>query len=185
MLDEPAFKTLHEVLFRHRRSHVYAVLDGASVPDLVPRLAAGKQANCCLFSGDLSPDLAAAAPYLVQLDPAAALTRALLTEGWRGHWGIYACVDDRVPFMDMRRHFRRFLMVRSPEGESVYFRFYDPRVFRVYLPTCNEKEMEHVYGPVKFFGLEDADGSVLRVWKHTLSPRVEKIPLGAGVGAGR
>ncbi len=180
MLEDPAFKTLHEVLFRHRKSHLYAVLDGASVPGLLTRLAGSKLPNCCLFSGDLAPDLAAAAPYLVQLDPAAPLTRALMTEGWGRHWGIYACVDDRAPFMEMRKHFRKFLMVRSPQGESVYFRFYDPRVFRVYLPTCNDQEMAQIFGDAKFFGMEDEEGSVLRMWKHTSSPRVERVPLGAG-----
>ncbi len=37
----------------------------------------------------------------------------------------------------LRKHFRTFLMVKSPEGDRLYFRYYDPRVLRVYLPTCN------------------------------------------------
>ena len=48
-------------------------------------------------------------------------------------------------------------MVRLPDGRVVNFRFYDPRVFRVYLPTCNEAEAEFVFGPFESFFLEDED----------------------------
>ena len=31
------------------------------------------------------------------------------------------------------------------------FRYYDPRVLRVYLPTCNFDELQTVFGPVMHF----------------------------------
>lgn len=36
------------------------------------------------------------------------------------------------------------------------FRFYDPRVLRLYLPTCTSTELEQVFGPVGTFFTEDA-----------------------------
>jgi hypothetical protein len=47
--------------------------------------------------------------------------------------------------------------VYDEEGSYLYFRYYDPRVLRVYLPTCNESELGAVFGPIEFFLLEHED----------------------------
>jgi hypothetical protein len=62
------------------------------------------------------------------------------------HWGIF--LTSRADLRSLRNHFRRFLMVLDPDGRKLYFRYYDPRVLRVYLPTCNAEEREIVYGDV-------------------------------------
>ena len=56
----------------------------------------------------------------------------------------------------LHRHFRRLLRVQDERGVRMLFRFYDPRVLRVYLPTCRPGELEQVFGPVEFF-LTEAD----------------------------
>ena len=48
-------------------------------------------------------------------------------------------------------------MVYNEDGKPLYFRFYDPRVFRVYLPTCNESELEIIFGPVSRYLVESED----------------------------
>ncbi|MCK7510897.1 MAG: DUF4123 domain-containing protein [Desulfobacterales bacterium] len=58
----------------------------------------------------------------------------------------------------LRTHFRRFLMVHDSDGKPLYFRYYDPRVLRVYLPTCTSQELKTVFGPVESFLVEDEDG---------------------------
>ncbi len=37
---------------------------------------------------------------------------------------------------------------------DLYFRYYDPRVMRVYLPTCNAQELAAMFGPIQFYVLE-------------------------------
>ena len=37
----------------------------------------------------------------------------------------------------LRHHLKGFLRVRGESGQKMMFRYYDPRVLRVYLPTCN------------------------------------------------
>jgi hypothetical protein len=44
--------------------------------------------------------------------------------------------------------------VHDGEGTPMLFRYYDPRVLRVYLPTCNAEELKTVFGPVLRFVLE-------------------------------
>ena len=43
----------------------------------------------------------------------------------------------------------------------MYFRFYDPRVLRIYLPTCTLEESRVFFGPIDGFLVESADGEKL------------------------
>lgn len=166
------------ILFERPNLHAYAVLDGASVKGLVKRLGAHKGEQCCLFSGDLPPDVVAAAPHLVRLTADDDLSGWLLTEGWGRHWGVYALVHESVNFKAVRKHFRTFLMVRKWDGQSVYFRYYDPRTLRLYLPTCTASEAEHVLGPLRAYVVESDNPDVaLRFTLGIESARVERLEL--------
>ena len=55
----------------------------------------------------------------------------------------------------MRTHFRRFLLVEAPDGDSWYFRFYDPRVLERFLPTCDAAQLTDFFGPVSAYGWTD------------------------------
>jgi hypothetical protein len=139
---------------------VCAILDGASVPGLTRQLDSSDIQADCLYRGDLDADTAVRAPYLVRFsggsDP---FLRWILEELSDRHWGIFATVPASVSFEALRRHFRRFLKVKSPVGETLLFRYYDPRVLRIYLPTCLPDEWEFVYGPVLCFHIRNEDGS--------------------------
>jgi len=39
--------------------------------------------------------------------------------------------------------------------EQVYFRFYDPRVMRVFLPTCTPEDTTQFFGPIQNYLVED------------------------------
>ena len=134
---------------------VFAVLDGARDERIYPRVIESALEHCCLYRGELEPDLAAAAPYLVQLEPDAPFTEWMMAQGWGDSWGIFAKAAASLP--ELRRHFRRFLMVYDPNGKPLYFRYYDPRVLRVYLPTCTVDELHTIFGPVRRYCLEDED----------------------------
>jgi hypothetical protein len=169
--------SLRQHLFVEEGTGVFAVLDGASVRDLLTRLYDQQPEFCCLYRGELKPDLAEVAPYLVRLEPGSEFTQWLLEHGWGKHWGIFALAP--VDLQTLRRHFRRFLVVYDPDGKPLYFRYYDPRVLRVYLPTCNADELAAVFGPVESCVLEDEDpGVVLRFRVESGSLKHEKATLG-------
>jgi hypothetical protein len=160
MSDASASTALRRQVFVGTGQEIYAVLDGASVPDLPSRLAAHPLQSACLITGPLDPDLAQAAPYVARLSADdRGLSDAVLERGWGGHWGILAQVPDTVPFREVRRHFRDLLRVRDPDGRPVIFRYYDPRVLRVFMPTCTRAEAAQVMGPVRSYLLEDEDPS--------------------------
>jgi len=155
---------------------LYALLDGARDPRIVPRIEAADVEARCLLDGELHPSLAAAAPYLVALEPAAPFTRALLAEGWGDAWGVL--LTAAAPLDALRRHFRRFLRVADEDGRPLMFRYYDPRVLRLYLPTCTPDELALVFGPVSSYLIEDGEargGTQMRL-TGAARDRLEALP---------
>lgn len=138
---------------------VFALLDAARDPRILPLIRRSKLDYRCLFLGDVHPALARTAPYLVHLARRSRLTRELLRLGWGNAWGIF--VRSPAILQDLRRHFRGLLRVRDEAGKVFFFRFYDPRVLRIYLPTCNREELRAVFGPVERYLLETDDSASL------------------------
>lgn len=175
---EQKAQRVHRCLFSGADSNVYAVVDGASSPDLQQALYTHQPEYECLYRGELEPDIAEVAPYLVRLEPEAAFTQWVIERGWGAHWGVFAVTD--VPLDAMRRHFRKFLVVHDAAGRPLLFRYYDPRVLRVYLPTCTAEELATVFGPVHCFVCEDKRPAVaLRYQLVSGALDVERLDLAA------
>jgi Domain of unknown function (DUF4123) len=141
----------------------FAVLDGASIPDLISQLYAHEPEHLCLYRGPLEPDLAETAPYLVRLQRGCPFTEWVLEQGWGKHWGIFCC--GKCDLRDLRSHFRRLLIVYDPAGSPLYFRFYDPRVLGAFLPTCTNDEVKSLFGPLASYFAESDDGSEVQVFR--------------------
>lgn len=154
-------ESLRRLLFERWGPKLYAVLDGASIPGLLSLLRKHQIVHVCLIRGELDPELAQTAPYLVQLPKDSEFTKLLLTQGLGNHWGILALSHN--DFRTLRMHLRKFLTVWDPDGKPLFFRYYDPRVLRVYLPTCNTNELRIVFGPVSaYFTEADTNQAILR-----------------------
>ena len=135
----------------------YAVLDGAQNQGLLDWLL-GPDAPMfeCLFSGELAPDMAEVAPYLVQLVPGSKFTEELIETGWDENWGVLLVSAEELPAV--WRHLRQHTMIYGAELDPMYFRFYDPRVLRHFLPGCNAEQLRGFFGCVNFF-LTEADAA--------------------------
>jgi hypothetical protein len=141
----------------------YAILDGARNDMLLGSLHGdGAPRWRCLFAGELEPDMAAVAPYLVELEPDAPWTQRLLGECWGQNFGVFLTSDLALPAL--WRHLRKQTRVYGPDLEPLFFRFYDPRVLRSYLPTCDARQLAEFFGPVRFFFAEDEDPSRGLTW---------------------
>jgi len=152
-------QAVRQQLFTVPETTVYAILDGASVPELPQNLARFSVAAECLFRGELGPDMAQVAPYLAVAPPNHPFTEWLLQEGWGQHWGVF--VISQANLRTLRMHLRTFLKVYGPDLKPLYFRYYDPRVLRVYLPTCNDQEARTIFGPVLRYIMEGEDSATL------------------------
>lgn len=155
MLVTDIIDTIYTKLFTSEDAQVYAVLDGASIDNLLPKLDEFQPECDCLYTGELSPDMSEVAPYLVKLKADSQFTEWLISEGWGNHWGIF--MASHAELGKVRRHLRTYTVVRDAQGQPMRFRFYDPRVLRLYLPTCNYQELSYLFGPIDYFWLEDED----------------------------
>jgi hypothetical protein len=146
---------------RSEREPLYAVLDAARDDRVLQLLRESVEMHRSLYDGVEGEALDDVAPYLVRLPSGSRLLEQLVEEGWGGSWGIY--LTSTASPTALRRHLRRFLVVANEAtGREVYFRFYDPRVLRVFLPTCSTLQLGELFGEVRTFVLEGADGGVVR-----------------------
>ena len=148
---------------------LFAVLDGARDVRIVRELRRSGLDYHCLFSGRLAPALQAAAPYVVQLTPNASFTESLIEQGWGESWGIYLVSQSNL--WTVRGHLRSLLRVTTDTGKKLFFRFYDPRVLRVFLPTCNVGQLQQVFGPVLRFDMANDRADRLLRFRRTTAGR--------------
>lgn len=158
MLTEQMLTKLAETLFPGEDEQLYAILDGASITNLLPKLDEYEPSCYCLFPGELSPDMAEVAPYLVHLPADSPFTEWVLVEGWGNHWGIFAMSKSIISVM--RNHLRKLTRIRDEKGKLLHFRFYDPRVLNKYLVTCTSEELTAFFGEVNKFVSEAENGKI-------------------------
>lgn len=136
---------------------LFALLDASREPSVLKVIYESKEEFQSLFEGAQGQQLAHFAPYLIRVPQKSALVETLATQAWSKSWGVFVTCD--LPLKELRTHFRHFLNVKLPDGKQVYFRYYDPRVLRLFLPTCLPDETTQFFGPVKQFVLEAEDPS--------------------------
>lgn len=140
-------------------TRLYCVLDGVMVPDLPNKILEAQVPSHCIVAGELTPDMVYAAPYLVYMSPDSKFADWILSESTGKHWGIL--LHTRRSMLEMRRHFRSLHRAHDESGNPLRFRFYDPRVFNAFLPTCNSGELMTLFGDVDQFFVESPEGRSL------------------------
>jgi len=141
------------------RASVSTILDLAHDEIIYSKMLHSDIEYVCLFEGRLAAELEHLAPYLIRLHKNNPFTEWLFDNGGGKNWGIF--IQSPADMNTLIRHFRRFVRVYDEEGTPMMFRFYDPRVFRVYLPTCNKSEREYVFGPVERYYAEGRNGKMI------------------------
>ena len=97
-----------------------------------------------LFGGAKAKELRDEAPYLVRLSDDREKLASLTGHLWGRAGGLF--LQSERPFYDVRRQLRGFLMVNNEAGETLYFRYYDPRVAAPFLPTCDGEQARTIFG---------------------------------------
>jgi hypothetical protein len=137
---------------------LWGVFDGAHDERIAHWVRTGDVPWACLYAGQIPHELVEVAPYAVRIKAGHAGSLRLLESGWARNWGMFAACD--APLAELRRHLRRFLRIATEDGRRMIFRFHDPRVLRLYLPTCTGAELERFFGPMQAIYVESprADG---------------------------
>lgn len=199
MDDRQTQRLLDLLFYRFERNgtSLYALVDAARGHGIHHWIKASGFEYSCLFTGQLSDELLAASPYLLRIVPGSVSLPRLIEQGWGHAWGLFLAAH--AGLVEVRRHLRRLLQVRTENHKRLFFRYYDPRVLRSFLPTCQAAQLSEVFGPIQRFDIESADGSqllrfrliaepgavaTLRNWTYPLSESRDADDDRAGIPSG-
>lgn len=133
----------------------YIVLDAARVGERMDAIRKLSPEAISLYKGTAGEELDAVAPFLLRCAPGSKINQLLFAEGWGKSWGILLAAGATLAAVE--HHLRHFLVVEDATRRKLYFRYYDPRVLRVFLPTCSAAQLKQLFGPVRRFIVEDED----------------------------
>lgn len=171
---EPAVAAAVVAQLRRWDASLYALVDAARNQDIWPLLSASTARYQSLLDGEQASALAQWAPYLVRLSDSP-LLEGLVSRGWGQSWGLY--LASPRPFKAVRRHFARRLLVEHNEKKA-FFRFYDPRVMRKYLPQCTMRQLSELFGDVERFFVEGEQANTLHAFSRGGQGLLqEQVPL--------
>ena len=154
----------------------YYLLDAARMEELFDTAKEKTEPNpyWCLYKGESAETLGNVAPYLFTTWPPPFL-EWLFADGWGNAWGVFVLTRARPDVL--YQHLRKFLIVNTEAGRQLYFRFYDPRVLRRFLPTCSSTELQAFFGPIRYFLVEDDDAEYgLSFWLQDGKLQSQRMP---------
>ncbi len=148
---------------RAQGERLYAVADAARDRDLAfaARARFGQPVRS-LFTRATIREMDPVAPYLVTMNMGA--NYPYPGSGYLDLWATKLGNSAGILLLTeadengLWSHLRTIFRVTDEEGGKYYFRFYDPRVLRVFLPTCTAAETREFFGPLRTI-LVEAEGA--------------------------
>ncbi len=198
--SETIIKTIKSLVGNDENNKVYAVLDAARKKDIYhildpdkhrdeayifeqihrekwfPELPWFKEYSRCIYplKGKIPKVLLKATPYLARIDLDSSFCRWLFNECWGDNCGIFfisQASDDQL-----FHHFKKLLLAKSESGESLYFRYYDPRVFRSFIPSCSTDQLNVFFELVERFIVEHDFGKTAKSYQ-IFESKLEVVPI--------
>jgi len=140
----------------------YAIVEGAMCERHLPFIFSSAAEHASLYRETDNEKLVRLGPHLVRFGEGEQFASRFLPTAWGQHWGIFICSEANTE--QLLRHFRHFLIVSTEANRKLYFRFYDPRVLRRFLPTCTARQLETLFGPVDFFVTESREYKIATIF---------------------
>jgi uncharacterized protein DUF4123 len=159
----------------------YGVVDAAQCLDLAfeAKIRFGKEIRS-LFLPEVQTQLWNVAPYLVPID-----VESAYLDSWARQWGNNAGILllSNANEDALYEHLRKLFVVEDEEKQEYYFRFYDPRVLRTFLPTCSALQLEDLFGSIDEIVLEGTGGAaVVHLRRDDQVLAAQETVLEAGFG---
>ena len=173
----PRQRTLSSALYSGGET-LYAVLDAARQQRIPAVLKESGNPYSSLYDGKAGDELAHVAPYLAQVQSKSNLSRVLIEEAWGQSWGYYLRTSASIE--ELREHLRSKLIVTAEDGRKLYFRFYDPRILRPFLPAGTPEECLEFFGPISAILVEGETPDMLTEFRPGPGGVTQQsVPLGA------
>lgn len=150
-----------------RQQRLYVLLDLAQGDLALEQLAQydGSEPFEFLEPGRSEAELEEFSPVLLPCSEGSGLLSWMLGDGLGQSFGVLLASEYGPA--ELAAHLNPLTEVlRQEDDEPLIFRFQDPRVLSVYLPTCTAEELDRVFGPVRRFWVEADDGARLLDFEH-------------------
>ncbi|MBP7167192.1 MAG: DUF4123 domain-containing protein [Bacteroidia bacterium] len=133
----------------------YIILDAARMEEKMDEIAKLNYTGSPLLNTKDELYVQKLSAFLFTFQSTGDFANLIVNEGWGQSWGIY--VSSNKSLNVVQQHLSRNMYASTDTGEIMYFRFYDPRVLRIFLPTCDLNQLFEFFGPVQKFIAEDED----------------------------
>lgn len=154
----------------------HILLDAARMADKIETAKELNATHDSLYRGGSEESLSSVAPYIFRFQNNSEFAQWFMENGWGNSWGLMIKSNFSLP--ELHKHFRKFLLVATEDGKKLYFRFYDPRVLRIFLPTCNATQIRELFELVDYFLMEDENPEfVLKFWQENGILKSQKITV--------
>lgn len=151
------------------RCHWYAIADAAQHKALPAALVQASQLkHRCLFDAEPDSPIAAHSPHLVAL-PAPTMSGCATHVAWRWierHAPDAPCITvvaSQLDFEDLHRNLRAWTEVLLPDGEDMFFAFWDPMILGALMGQADDETL-YVPGPVLGEGQRRALTAGIHSW---------------------
>jgi hypothetical protein len=152
----------------------YLLLDASRMKTALSEAKALNSNFRSLFKGRSEIDLEFVAPYIFSYVRGSEFSDWYMKNGWGKGWGIM--LRSPASMDELHEHCRKFLLVEDEDKQELYFRFYDPRILSIFLPTCSSEQLKHFFGPIDYFMIENKDGdNGQMMWLESYELRKKKI----------
>ena len=157
--------TVSEFLLQNAEKNkcfLYGIVDSARNDEVFRFLITGDAQYRSLFEGTMDVQSYGVSGFLVECKSESPLFQWMTSEAWGDHCCIYFISE--ASFDELFEHFQQFNRVYLEDDEVVLFRYYDPRVLRKYLPTCDDEEIDIFFGEVKIYFAESKDPGIMHIY---------------------
>lgn len=143
---------------------LYGIVDSARNDEVFRYLVTGDVRYKSLFEDTMDVQSYGVSGFFVECKKESPLFQWLTTDAWGDNTCIF--FTSKASFDELFGHFQKFNRVYLEGDDIVLFRYYDPRVLRTYLPTCNRNEIEAFFGKIESFFTESDEPEVIHVIKQ-------------------
>ncbi len=136
-----------------------------------------------LFEPDAAPHMESVAPYVAPLEFRSKypFPGSTFLDVWAQHLGNSAGIlllSEADPDT-VHAHLFEIFRAADEQDRTYFFRFYDPRVLRIYLPTCTQAEAAQFFGPIGKILVEgERSTRMLACSAHHTGVIIDDRPLG-------
>jgi hypothetical protein len=163
ILDSARNQNIYNVLDPKRKRDQAYIFEKIDPEKWFPDLPWFKNYRKCIYPRKELPEvLLKSSPYLVEINLNEKFANWLFREGWGDNWGIYFISN--ADQEDLYQYFKSLLLMEDECGKELYFRYYDPRVFRSYIPTCTPVELETLFEFAERFLVEQDGGDQINLY---------------------